>query len=124
MDFTTLFRTKENLNLDKSTLTILRYIAIIGQFIAVNIVFFYLKLVFPIKACLIVIFLGLLTNLFLQFKVKGSQLKDTFASLFLLDANLMKAAVSLGKQVPPYGVPKLKKCGDILLSNPIASVIL
>ena len=84
MDFTTLFRTKENLNLDKSTLTILRYIAIIGQFIAVNIVFFYLKLVFPIKACLIVIFLGLLTNLFLQFKVKGSQLKDTFASLFLL----------------------------------------
>lgn len=84
MDLSTLFRTKENLNLDKSTLTILRYIAIIGQFIAVNIVFFYLKLIFPIKACLIVIFLGLLTNLFLQFKVKGSQLKDTFASLFLL----------------------------------------
>jgi len=37
MDFSTLFRTKENLNLDKSTLTILRYIAIIGQFIAINI---------------------------------------------------------------------------------------
>ena len=84
MDLSTLFRTKENLNLDKSTLTILRYIAIIGQFIAVNIVFFYLKLIFPIKACLIVIFFGLLTNLFLQFKVKGSQLKDTYASLFLL----------------------------------------
>jgi len=84
MDFSTLFRTKENLNLDKSTLTILRYIAIIGQFIAINIVFFYLNLEFPIEASLIVIFIGLLTNFYLQFKVKANQLKDTYASLFLL----------------------------------------
>jgi len=84
MDFSTLFRTKENLNLDKSTLTILRYIAIIGQFIAINVVFFYLNLEFPIKASLIVVFIGLITNLYLQFKVKANQLKDTYASLFLL----------------------------------------
>ena len=84
MDFSTLFRTKENLNLDKSTLTILRYIAIFGQFIAVNLVFFYLDLKFPIKESYIIIFVGLLTNLFLQFKVKVNQLKDTYASLFLL----------------------------------------
>ena len=84
MDFSTLFRTKENLNLDKSTLTILRYIAIFGQFIAVNLVFFYLYLKFPIKESYIIIFIGLLTNLFLQFKVKVNQLKDTYASLFLL----------------------------------------
>jgi len=84
MDFSTLFRTKENLNLDKSTLTILRYIAIIGQFIAINVVFFYLNLKFPIKASLIVVFIGLLTNLYLQFKIKANQLKDTYASLFLL----------------------------------------
>ena len=84
MDFSTLFRTKENLNLDKSTLTILRYIAIFGQFFAVNIVFFYLNLKFPIKESYIVIFIGLLTNLFLQFRVKVNQLKDTYASLFLL----------------------------------------
>ena len=84
MNFSTLFRTKENLNLDKSTLTILRYIAIFGQFIAVNIVFFYLDLTFPIKESYIIIFIGLLTNLFLQFKVKVYQLKDTYASLFLL----------------------------------------
>ena len=84
MDFSTLFRTKENLNLDKSTLTILRYIAIIGQLFAINIVFFYLNLEFPIRASLIVVFIGLLTNLYLQFKVKANQLKDTYASLFLL----------------------------------------
>ena len=84
MDFSTLFRTKENLNLDKNTLTTLRYIAIFGQFFAINIVFFYLKLKFPITESYLIIFLGLLTNLFLQFRVKVNQLKDTYASLFLL----------------------------------------
>ena len=84
MDFSTLFRTKENLNLDKSTLTILRYIAIFGQFFAINIVFFYLNLKFPIKESYIIIFFGLLTNFFLQFKIKVNQLKDTYALLFLL----------------------------------------
>ncbi|MDC0618903.1 ActS/PrrB/RegB family redox-sensitive histidine kinase [Pelagibacteraceae bacterium] len=84
MDLSTLFRTKENLNLDKNILTTLRYIAISGQFIAVNIVFFYLKLKFPIVESYLIIFLGLLTNLFLQFRVKVNQLKDTYASLFLL----------------------------------------
>ena len=63
MDFSTLFRTKENLNLDKSTLTILRYIAIFGQFAAINIVYFYLDLKFPIKESYIVIFIGILISL-------------------------------------------------------------
>ena len=84
MNFSTLFRTKENLNLDKSTLTILRYIAIFGQFTAINFVLFYLNLKFPIKESYIIIFIGLLTNLFLQFRIKVNQLKDSFASLFLL----------------------------------------
>ena len=84
MDFSTLFRTKENLNLDKNTLTILRYIAIFGQFIAVNIVFFYLELQFPLKESYIIILIGLITNLYLQFRVKVNQLKDSYASLFLL----------------------------------------
>jgi len=84
MNFSTLFRTKENLNLDKSTLTILRYIAIFGQLFAINIVFFYLDLKFPIKECYIIISIGVLTNLFLQFKIKVNQLRDSYASLFLL----------------------------------------
>jgi two-component system, sensor histidine kinase RegB len=84
MDFSTLFRTKENLNLDKNTLTILRYIAIFGQFISINIVFYFLKLDFPINESYAIIFLGLVTNLFLQFRVRVNQLKDTYASFFLL----------------------------------------
>jgi two-component system, sensor histidine kinase RegB len=94
MDFSTLFRTKENLNLDKNTLTILRYIAIFGQFIAVNIVFFYLNLHFPIIESYLIIFLGFLTNLFLQLRVKVNQLKDTYASFFLL-YDLMQLSILL-----------------------------
>ena len=84
MDLSTLFRTKENLNLDKNTLTILRYIAIFGQFFAINIVYFYLGLPFPIEASYAVILAGLLTNLYLQFKIKINQLKDLYASIFLV----------------------------------------
>ncbi len=84
MDFSTLFRIKENLNLDKSTLTILRYIAIIGQFFAINIVYFYLSLPFPIELSYLIIFIGLLTNIYLQFGIKINQLKDFYAAIFLI----------------------------------------
>ena len=94
MDFATLFRTKENLNLDKNTLTVLRYIAIFGQFITINIVYYYLKLYFPIKESYLVVFIGLLTNLFLQLKIKVNQLKDTYASFFLL-YDLMQLSILL-----------------------------
>ena len=83
MNFSTLFRTKENLNLDKNTLTILRYIAIFGQFLAISVVYFYLKLPFPIELSCIIILIGLATNLYLQFGIKINQLKDLYASVFL-----------------------------------------
>ena len=94
MNFSTLFRTKENLNLDKNTLTILRYIAIFGQFLAINVVFYYLKLDFPINESYVIILVGLLTNIFLQFKIKVNQLKDTYASFFLL-YDLMQLTILL-----------------------------
>ena len=84
MNFSTLFRVKENLNLDKNTLTFLRYIAIFGQFLAINIVFFYLGLPFPIQLSYVVIFIGLLTNLYLQFGIRINQLKDFYAAIFLV----------------------------------------
>jgi len=84
MNFSTLFRLEENLHLDKKTLVILRWIATIGQLIAINLVYNYLDLQFPIIESHIIIFLGLLTNLFLQFKVSSNQLKDTYSSLFLI----------------------------------------
>ena len=84
MNFSILFRLGENLNLDRKTLVILRWIAIFGQIIAINLVFFVLGLEFPITLAYIIIFAGLITNLFLQFRIKSIQLKDFYASIFLI----------------------------------------
>ena len=84
MNFSTLFRLRENLNLDRKTLVILRWIAIVGQLTAINLVYFYLNLEFPILFALVIIFFGFLTNLFLQFKIKSILLKDFYASIFLI----------------------------------------
>ena len=84
MNFSTLFRLEENLHLDKKTLVILRWIAIIGQFAAINLVYNYLNLKFPIIESYIIIFFGLITNLYLQFRIKTSQLKDVYSSFFLI----------------------------------------
>tara|TARA_X000001036_G_scaffold219494_1_gene205438 strand:- start:725 stop:2014 length:1290 start_codon:yes stop_codon:yes gene_type:complete len=84
MNFSTLFRLGENLNLDKKTLINLRWIALSGQFVAINIVYFYLGLKFKIEFTLILIAIGIITNLFLQFRVKQIQLKDLYASFYLI----------------------------------------
>ena len=84
MDFATIFRLDENLNLDKKTLVFLRWIAIFGQLFSVNLVFFYLDLNFPIMLCHVVIFIGLLTNIYLQFGLKANLLKDLYSSSFLM----------------------------------------
>ena len=82
MNFSTLFRLGENLNLDRKTLVFLRWIAILGQLFAINLVFFALQLEFPIFLAYLIISIGLITNLFLQFGIKTIQLKDLYASFF------------------------------------------
>jgi two-component system sensor histidine kinase RegB len=84
MNFSTLFRLEENLHLDKKTLVNLRWIAIIGQLIAINFVYFFLKLNLPIIETHIIILIGFLTNIVLQFRIKTNQLKDLNSALFLV----------------------------------------
>jgi len=84
MNFSTLFRLEENLHLDKKTLVNLRWIAITGQLSAINFVHFYLKLDLPYVETHIVIFIGLITNIVLQFNIRTNQLKDLSSSLFLV----------------------------------------
>ena len=84
MNFSTLFRIEENLHLDKKTLVNLRWIAIIGQLIAINFVYFFLKLDLPIIETHIIILIGFTTNIILQFKIKTNQLKDFNSALFLV----------------------------------------
>ena len=84
MDFATIFRLEENLNLDKKTLVILRWIAIFGQLFSINLVYFYLDLNFPVLLCHIIIFVGLFTNIYLQFGLKATLLKDLYSTTFLM----------------------------------------
>ncbi len=84
MDFSTLFRLEENLNLDKKTLVFLRWIAIFGQIFSINLVYFFLDLNFPVLLCHLVILVGLLSNIFLQFAIKAKLLKDLYSSSFLM----------------------------------------
>ncbi len=84
MNFSTLFRLEENLHLDKNTLVNLRWIAIIGQLITINIVYFVLNLDFSIELAHSVILLGFITNLLLQFRLKSIQLKEFYAFIFLI----------------------------------------
>ena len=84
MKLSTLFRLEENLHLDKKTLVSLRWIAIIGQIITINFVYYYFELEFQIIISHAIIVVGLITNLILQFKIKENQLKDLYSAFFLI----------------------------------------
>ena len=93
MNFSTLFRLGENLNLDRKTLVFLRWLAITGQFLAITLVYFYLKLDFLFLIAYLILFLGLLTNLYLQFRIKSIFIKDLNASIFLIYDLIQLAAL-------------------------------
>ena len=84
MNLSTLFRLEENLQLDKKTLVTLRYIAIFGQLFAINIVYIYLNLSFPIIESHIIIIIGLLTNFYLHFKIKNETKFSFFTLIYHL----------------------------------------
>ena len=70
-------------SLNKSTYINLRWIAYLGQIIAILTVQFYLKYNFDYIICILIVFLGILTNLFLQFKKKDNQLNNNFSTIYL-----------------------------------------
>ena len=78
------FETSNYHSFKKSTYITLRWIGIVGQLIAVNFVYFFLNSEFDFFTSNIVIFLGILSNLYLIFIYKKTQLSDRSAFLFLL----------------------------------------
>ena len=68
----------------KSTYISLRWIGIIGQLISVNFVYFFLNFDFNFIICNLIIFLGILSNFFLIFIYKKTQLSDRSAFIFLV----------------------------------------
>ena len=78
------FETSKYYSFKKSTYISLRWIGTIGQLIAVNFVYFVLNFKFDFITSNLVIFLGVLSNFYLIFIYKKTQLSDRSAFIFLV----------------------------------------
>ena len=78
------FETSKYFSLKKSTYINLRWIAIIGQFITINSIYFIFNFTFEIILGNLVILIGILSNLYLIHINKNTQLSDKIAFSFLL----------------------------------------
>ena len=94
MKFSEVFTSKDNIQLDKKTLVFLRWIALVGQYLTISIVYFFFKFELPFLYCSIVIFIGILSNLYLQFKFSKNQLNN-FTSTLVLFYDLIQLSLLL-----------------------------
>ena len=78
------FETSKYYSLKKSTYILLRWIGIIGQLISINFVYFILKFEFDFIFSNLIVFIGILSNLYLVLVYKKSQLSDRSALIFLI----------------------------------------
>ena len=83
MKFSDFFTSQDKTRLDKKTLVILRWLALIGQYFTISVVYVILDFQLHFFYCSIIILIGALTNFYLQFKVKTSQLNDFTSTSFL-----------------------------------------
>ena len=106
MKFSEVFTSKDNIQLDKKTLVILRWIAIVGQYVTINIVYFVLDFGLPFFYCSIIILISIITNIYLQFKVKENQLSNLSSTSYLL-YDLIQLAILLyltGGIINPFAI--------------------
>ena len=78
------FETSKYFSLKKSTYINLRWIAIIGQLITVNLIYFIFDFKFNLILENTIIFIGVLSNIYLIYINKNTQLLDKTAFLFLI----------------------------------------
>ena len=78
------FETSKYFSLKKSTYINLRWIAIIGQLITINLIYFFFDFKFDLILENSIILIGILSNLYLIYINKNTQLLDKTAFLFLL----------------------------------------
>ena len=77
-------QTSKQFTLKKSTYINLRWIAIIGQLISIYLVFFYFNFRFNFIYSNIIILIGIISNFYLIFIYKKTQLSDRLAFFYLL----------------------------------------
>jgi len=77
------FETSKQYSLNKSTYVNLRWIAYIGQLITIILVQFFFKFNFNYFICVSFVLLGIITNLFLHFKIKDNLLNNNLSTFYL-----------------------------------------
>ena len=78
------FQETSNLfSLNRSTYINLRWIAYLGQLSSILFVQFYLDFKFNYLACIGILLLSILTNLYLQFRIKGNQVNNFISTMYL-----------------------------------------
>ena len=83
MKLSDLLKFEEDLRLEKKTVVILRWIALIGQLLTIYFVHFYVGFDLPIIFCSLTIFCGGLTNIFIQFNFRKNQLSNIESTILL-----------------------------------------
>ena len=78
------FETSKYFSLKKSTYINLRFIAIAGQLITINFIYYIFNFKFDLTSGNLIILVGLLSNLYLLYINKNTQLLDKIAFVFLL----------------------------------------
>ena len=78
------FETSKYFTLKKSTYVFLRWIGILGQLFSISLVYFILDFKFDYFACFSIIFIGGISNLYLDFIYKKVQISEQTSFLFLV----------------------------------------
>ena len=83
MNLGKLFKSSKDFQLDKRTFVNLRWIALLGQFATINVVELIFQFDFHYLVCNFIVGIGVLTNLFLQFKIKQNQVNNNLSTIYL-----------------------------------------
>ena len=83
MKLSDLLKFEEDLRLEKKTVVILRWIALIGQLLTIYFVHFFIGFNLPLIFCSLTIFCGGLTNIFIQFNFRKNQLSNIESTILL-----------------------------------------
>ena len=100
------FETSKYFSLKKSTYINLRWIAIIGQLITINLIYFFFDFKFNLILENSIIFIGVLSNLYLIYINKNTQLSDKIAFYFLfIDTLQLSCLIYLtGGIINPFSI--------------------
>ena len=83
MQLIDLLKFEEDLRLEKKTVVILRWIALLGQLVTIYFVHFAVGFNLPLIFCSLTIFFGGVTNIFIQFNFRKNQLSNIESTILL-----------------------------------------